>query len=170
MASHPIWAYYISAIHSIRLVTDQIHHNVRLFLPVCGYIARDPIFIEINMDHLLTLPRWVGEEVIVWCDPHTRLCCCEDRLQVNISTIQSWERRTFGRSPVCGTWCMPRLNHSTLTHQLNINERVILTSLPGPTTRRRRIDRNPQEDVQDRKRSTLMWIVSPHLSSHQLSR
>jgi hypothetical protein len=123
MASHPIWAYYINAVHSIRLVTDQIHHAVRFFLPI-GVNTRDPILIEINMNHLLTLPGRVGEEVIVWCDPHSTLGCCEYSLLVNTSTIQSWERRTFGRSPVCGTWCIPRLNQSTLTHQLYNKDRM----------------------------------------------
>jgi hypothetical protein len=103
---------------SKRRSTHQVHHTVRLFLAVSGNIARNPIFIEINMNHLLTLPRRVGKEVIVWCDPHTRLGRGEYRLQVNHTARQSWEGRTFGRSPVCGTWCIPRLNHSILTHQL----------------------------------------------------
>ena len=102
---------------SVKRLTHQVHYALRLCLPISGNFARNPIFIEINMDHLFTLPGRVGEEVIVRGDPHSTLGRCEYRLQISLNVIRIWVRRTFGRSPVCGTWCIPRLNQSTLSHQ-----------------------------------------------------
>lgn len=73
--------------------TYEVDRAADRFRAVCVDVLGCALFAEGNVNHLLALPRWVREQVVVRRDPHAGLGGGEDGLSESVSEKrEAWKR------------------------------------------------------------------------------